>query len=289
MAFTILLASVTIVARSRSRTFCTLSGVGWGNPLNMRLLLISDIHANLEALETCLSVAPAHDRVVNLGDVVGYNASPNEVCERVIAMGAPVVRGNHDRACSGMTDVKDFNPVAAISAYWTRNSLKPEHLEWLRALPQGPLRSHDFPGMEFVHGSPSDEDEYLLNTSSADDNLELPEHAPLIFFGHTHIQGGFIDEQGESRPFRPIYDSLEGAVQYTLWLTPGERYLINPGSVGQPRDNDWRSAFALYEHNGGPLASVTFYRVPYDIEQTQQRILSAQLPERLAARLKIGR
>jgi diadenosine tetraphosphatase ApaH/serine/threonine PP2A family protein phosphatase len=255
----------------------------------MRLLIISDIHANLEALETCLSVAPAHDRVVNLGDVVGYNASPNEVCERVIAMGAPVVRGNHDRACSGMTDVKDFNPVAAISAYWTRTNLKPANLEWLRALPQGPWRSKDFPGMEFVHGSPSDEDEYLLNTSSADDNLELPEHAPLIFFGHTHIQGGFIDEEGESRPFRPIYDSLEGPVEYTMWLTPGERYLINPGSVGQPRDNDWRSAFALYESNGGPLASVTFYRVPYDIEQTQQRILSAQLPERLAARLRMGR
>jgi diadenosine tetraphosphatase ApaH/serine/threonine PP2A family protein phosphatase len=255
----------------------------------MRLLLISDIHANLEALETCLSVAPAHDRVVNLGDVVGYNASPNEVCERVIAMGAPVVRGNHDRACSGMTDVKDFNPVAAISAYWTRNTLKPGYLEWLRALPQGPLRSNDFPGMEFVHGSPSDEDEYLLNTASADDNLELPEHAPLIFFGHTHIQGGFIDEEGESRPFRPLYDSVEGPVEFKMWLTPGERYLINPGSVGQPRDNDWRSAFALYEHNGGPLASVTFYRVPYDIEQTQQRILSAQLPDRLAARLKLGR
>jgi diadenosine tetraphosphatase ApaH/serine/threonine PP2A family protein phosphatase len=82
---------------------------------------------------------------------------------------------------------------------------------------------------------------------------------------------------------------VEGAVQYTMWLTPGERYLINPGSVGQPRDNDWRSAFALYECNAGPLSSVTFYRVPYDIEQAQQRILSAQLPERLAARLKIGR
>src|ERR1035438_5657560 len=120
MAFTILLASVTIVGRSCSRAFCTMSGGSERNPLNMRLLIISDIHANLEALETCLSVAPAHDRVVNLGDVVGYNASPNEVCERVIAMGAPVVRGNHDRACSGMTEVKDFNPVAAISACWTR-------------------------------------------------------------------------------------------------------------------------------------------------------------------------
>ena len=255
----------------------------------MRLLLLSDIHANLEALETCLAAAPAHDRVVNLGDVVGYNASPNEVCERVIAMDAPIVRGNHDRACSGLSDLKEFNPVAAISAHWTMQSLKPEHLAWLRALPQGPMRRDDLPGMEFVHGSPLDEDEYLLNTAAADDNLELPGHAPLIFFGHTHIQGGFIDEDGESRPFRPLYESMEGPVQHQMWLTPGVRYLINPGSVGQPRDNDWRSAFAVYESNGGPLTSVTFYRVPYPIEKAQQRILSSQLPERLAARLKLGR
>jgi predicted phosphodiesterase len=266
-----------------------MSGSGVGNSVSMRLLLISDIHANLEALEACMAAAPAYDRIVNLGDVVGYNASPNEVCERVIAMGAPVVRGNHDRACAGLTDVKEFNPVAAISAYWTRTALRPDYLEWLRELPQGPLRSNEFSGIEFVHGSPLDEDEYLLNTAAADDNLELPGHAPLIFFGHTHIQGGFVDEGGESRPFRPMYDSVEGPVTSTIWLTPGERYLINPGSVGQPRDNDWRSAFALYESNGGPLASVTFYRIPYDIEQAQQRILSAQLPERLAARLKLGR
>jgi len=255
----------------------------------MRLLLLSDIHANLEALEACLAIAPACDRVVNLGDVVGYNASANEVCERVIAMKAPIVRGNHDRACAGLTDLKEFNPAAAISAYWTRNTLKPDYLEWLRELPKGPLRPHDLPGMEFVHGAPVDEDEYLLNTATADDNLELPGHAPLIFFGHTHIQGGFIDEDGESRPFRPPYESMKGQVQSTMWLTPGERYLINPGSVGQPRDSDWRAAFAVFEHDGGPLASVTFYRVPYDVRKAQERILSAQLPERLAARLQLGR
>ena len=182
-------------------------------------------------------------------------------------MNAPMVRGNHDRACAGLSDLKEFNPVAALSAYWTKNTLNPEYLEWLRALPQGPLRRDDLPGMEFVHGSPLDEDEYLLNTASADDNLELPGHAPLIFFGHTHIQGGFVDEDGESRPFRPDLrqPGWTGTV-HECGLTPGERYLINPGSVGQPRDNDWRAAFAVFEHNGGPLASVTFYRVPYDIQ-----------------------
>jgi predicted phosphodiesterase len=255
----------------------------------MRLLLISDIHANLEALEACMAAAPAYDRIVNMGDVVGYNASPNEVCDRVIAMGAPVVRGNHDRACAGLSDLKEFNPVAAISAYWTKNMLTPENLEFIRALPQGPLRVDGLSGMEFVHGAPLDEDEYLLNTAAADDNFDLPGHARLIFFGHTHIQGGFVDEDGESRPFRPEYESLAGSVQYKMWLTPGVRYLINPGSVGQPRDSDWRSAFALYESNGGALSSVTFYRIPYDLQSAQQRILAAQLPDRLAARLGMGR
>lgn len=255
----------------------------------MRLLLLSDIHANLEAFEACRAAAPAYDRVVNLGDVVGYNASPNEICERVIAMNAPIVRGNHDRACAGLSDLKEFNPVAALSAYWTKSILAPEYLAWLSALPQGPLRTDDLPGMEFVHGAPLDEDEYLLNAAAADDNIDLPGHAPLIFFGHTHIQGGFIDEDGQSRQFRPEYATLAGPVEDKMWLTPGVRYLINPGSVGQPRDGDWRAAFALYENNGGSLSSVTFYRVPYDVKQAQQRILAAQLPDRLAARLQLGR
>src|SRR5208283_3710318 len=181
MAFTILLASVTIVGRSCSRAFRALSRGSGRNSLSMRLLLLSDIHANLEALEACLAAAPAYDRIVNLGDVVGYNASPNEVCEQVIAMGAPVVRGNHDRACAGLSDLKEFNPVAAISAYWTKNTLKPKYLEWLKALPQGPIRVDGLPGIEFVHGAPLDEDEYLLNTAAADDNFGLPGHAPLIF------------------------------------------------------------------------------------------------------------
>src|SRR3974390_3691322 len=111
----------------------------------MRLLLISDIHANLEAFEACMAAAPAYDRVVNLGDVVGYNASPNEICERVIAMNAPIVRGNHDRACAGLSDLKEFNPVAALSAYWKTRTLTPAHLAWLKALPKGPLSVDDLP------------------------------------------------------------------------------------------------------------------------------------------------
>ncbi len=255
----------------------------------MRLLLLSDIHSNLEAMEACLAAAPAYDMVVNLGDVVGYNASPNEVCERVRTMGGPVVRGNHDRACTGLTDLSEFNLVAAMSARWTQTSLEQEHLNWLRNLPQGPMRVDELAGMEFVHGSPRDEDEYLLNASTANANFRVPGHPDIMMFGHTHLQGGFVYQEGRTLPLAPGYGTMEGAVQSTMTLTPGERYLINPGSVGQPRDGDWRAAFALYEDDGKSPVQVTFYRVPYNVKQTQDKIFAASLPERLALRLATGR
>ena len=255
----------------------------------MRLLLLSDIHSNIEALEACLAAAPAHDMAVNLGDIVGYNASPNEVCTLVREMKCPVVRGNHDRACSGLSSLTEFNLVAAMSARWTQTALEHDHMEWLRALPRGPLRKSDLPGLEFVHGSPRDEDEYLLNNATASVDFKLPGHPDKIFFGHTHLQGGFVYHGDKTLPFVPEYESSEGAVRYQVALGPGERYLINPGSVGQPRDNDWRAAFAVYETNGDTPDSLTFYRVPYDVERAQSRILAANLPERLATRLKLGR
>jgi len=254
----------------------------------MRLLLLSDIHANLEALEACLDVVPGYDEVVNLGDVVGYNASPNQVCERVRAMGGAVVRGNHDRACSGLSNLSEFNLVAAMSARWTQDELEDEHIDWLRNLPPGPLRNQAWPGLEFVHGSPRDEDEYVLSPSTAAVDFREPGHDAVIFFGHTHLQGGFVFKDGKTQLIALKY-AAEGVVQYKLTLAAGERYLINPGSVGQPRDNDWRAGFALYEHNGEGEASVTFYRAPYDVQQAQARVLAANLPERLAARLALGR
>ena len=106
----------------------------------MRILLLSDIHSNLEALEACLAAAPEHDTVVNLGDVVGYGASPNEVIDRCRGIGKIFVRGNHDKAVSGLMDLHDFNPIAGLSALWSREQLTPEHMEWLKTLPQGPIR-----------------------------------------------------------------------------------------------------------------------------------------------------
>jgi len=255
----------------------------------MRLLIISDIHANLEALDACLEAAPEYDKVINLGDVVGYNASPNEVCARVRAIGGALVRGNHDRACAGLSDLSEFNLVAAMSARWTQTMLDEENTNWLRDLPQGPLCQEELPGLEFVHGSPRDEDEYVLTAPTAALDFNLAGHRDVIFFGHTHLQGGFVYLGGHAQAFAPRYDNNDGFVQWKMLLNPGERYLINPGSVGQPRDNDWRAAFALYENDGDGAPRVTFYRVPYDVRQTQAKVLAANLPERLAMRLALGR
>lgn len=189
----------------------------------MRLLILSDVHANLEALEACLAVAPEYDSVANLGDVVGYNASPNEVCELIRAMDCPVVRGNHDRACSGLSNLSEFNLVAAMSARWTHLTLRPEHHDWLRNLPEGPLRREEFPGVEFVHGSPRHEDEYVLNVPTASLDFHLPGHADVIFFGHTHVQGGFTFniQEGKTRSFAPKYPNADQVVKAELVLEPG--------------------------------------------------------------------
>lgn len=251
----------------------------------MRILLISDIHANLEALEACLEAAPAHDRVVNLGDVVGYGASPNEVSERARQLGEVFVRGNHDKACSGITSMEGFNPIAGLAVMWTRTMLRQQNLQWLRALPAGPLPLEDAPEAQIAHGSPQDEERYLQLLPDAVDSLRQTE-APVTFIGHTHIQGGFLLNGKDAAVLRPQYRARDRAEHYEYPLQANARYLINPGSVGQPRDGDWRAAFAVYETES---RLVSYWRVPYDVEKAQQRILKADLPQRLATRLSEGR
>jgi predicted phosphodiesterase len=251
----------------------------------VRILLLSDIHANLEALEACLEQAPEHDLVVNLGDVVGYGASPNEVVERSRKLGKIIVRGNHDKACSGISNMEDFNPIAAMAVIWTRTVLRKENLEWLRALPQGPAPLDGVDGVRFVHGSPHDEDEYLILVPEALRALAEAE-IPLTFFGHTHVQGGFFAGTDDAAAIHPVYNSHGASEKFVFKLRKGMRFLINPGSVGQPRDGDWRAAFALFDTEA---YSVTYYRVKYDVAAAQQRIIAAALPERLATRLAQGR
>lgn len=251
----------------------------------MRILIVSDIHANLEALEACLAAAPAYDRVFNLGDIVGYGANPNEVTERSRELGTVFVRGNHDKACSGVTSLDDFNPIAGLAVLWTRKRLKPENLSFLHDLPAGPASPVD--GVLCVHGSPQDEDEYLLMRSQAYSALRQT-MTPMTFFGHTHVQCGFWinEETDEQVAMQPKYKSPNGHQELTLELSDAAKYMINPGSVGQPRDGDPRAAFAIYDTE---LRTLTFHRVPYDIATAQEKIFAAGLPERLAIRLEEGR
>ncbi|MGC2162557.1 MAG: metallophosphoesterase family protein [Silvibacterium sp.] len=253
----------------------------------MRVLILSDIHSNLEALNAVLAAAPAYDAVWNLGDVVGYGANPNEVIDRVRALGSVFVRGNHDKACGGAAGLEDFNPIAGRAARWTRFVLSAEHTDWLRQMAAGPIMP-DGPEVSCVHGSPLDEDEYVLTVRDAWLPLTRAE-TRINFFGHTHMQGGFATNGEEWFRITPQYRT-RGADEFELPLREHGRYLINPGSVGQPRDGDWRAAFAVYETDPDTGARrVMFHRVPYDVKHAQQRIVAAGLPDRLASRLREGR
>ena len=251
----------------------------------MRILLLSDIHANLEALDACLAAAPPHDVVVNLGDIVGYGASPNEVADRSRQLGKTFVRGNHDKAATGLMDIEDFNPMAAAAALWTRRELTPENLAWLKALPHGPVSVPDIPEVQLVHGSPNDEDEYVVSLGDALAPL-ITLTSPLTFFGHTHLQGGFFANGSGADGFRPEYRTVGQAESVQMQLKPSARYMINPGSVGQPRDGDWRAAFGLFDSDA---QVIHFHRVPYNLKAAQDRIFEAKLPPRLATRLAAGR
>lgn len=252
----------------------------------MRLLILSDIHANLEGLAACLEAAGSWDQLANLGDTVGYGADPNAVIERVRDCGGLRVRGNHDRGAVESQEPEDFNPIAAQALRWTRNYLAPKNLDWLRTLSPGPVYEPALANTEFVHGSPAGEDEYILNLYAARDALQRSP-SNIIFFGHTHVQGVVERRPEEVHYIQPTYAHKHGvAERCDVALERGGRYLINPGSVGQPRDGDWRAAFAIYD-SGAKLVSL--WRVPYDVALAQQKILAAGLPDRLATRLREGR
>ena len=249
--------------------------------LGMRTLVLSDLHANLSALDAALEAAKAHwDSCVCLGDIVGYGPDPNEVTARLRELGAETIRGNHDKAAAGLMDTSDFNPVAKAAVDWTRGQLIPENLAWLTDLRQGPLEAA---GVVLVHGAFQDEDEYVFTPEQALDGL-LDSTAAVTFFGHTHHQGGFSYQNSnlEVLQIRPRATESFAALQ----IDPSRRYLLNPGSIGQPRDGDPRAAFAIADLEHGV---VEFWRVHYDIPAVQQRMRHAHLPEPLVHRLMVGR
>ena len=248
----------------------------------MRYLILSDIHSNLEALEKALNLAEGkYDEVLCLGDLVGYGPDPNAVISRIQPLAGVIVRGNHDKACCGLTDAEDFNFLARAATEWTRSELTPEHSDFLRSLPNGPIRVG---GFELVHGSPFDEDEYIFDSLGAVQAFQSA-GTSLVFFGHSHHQGGFLlttDKRLQSIALPAIKDDEPAGIS----VHDGVRFLVNPGSIGQPRDGDPRAAFAILDID---QTRVDFYRTPYDLAQTQQKMRAAGLPEPLIARLEIGR
>jgi predicted phosphodiesterase len=248
----------------------------------MRYLVLSDIHSNLEALEAVLraSAAQRYDAVLVLGDLVGYGADPNAVVERVRGLKpAAIVRGNHDKVAAGLDNAEDFNPMAKSAAHWTRDSLTPQALDYLRNLPVGPQVVDAT--IEISHGSPLDEDLYVVADSDAALSIAAS-RTQVCLFGHTHVAvSARMDGHGRLAIAAP-----QGHPEYHTAIDGDAKYLINPGSVGQPRDGDSRAAYAIADLD---RKLVTLYRVAYPIEAAQKKILDAGLPPMLAYRLGMGR
>lgn len=242
----------------------------------MRYLILSDLHSNWEALQAVVAdTAGSYDKALCCGDVVGYGADPNPVSDWVRNSCGLVVRGNHDKACSGQAGLASFSSLARRAAVWTLNDLTPENLAFLRGLPRGPLAEDQF---QVLHGSPLDEDQYLMTAGAAGRALGAMQ-GRLGFFGHTHLQGGFVSNGSGVETIPPASGSQE------MKIDPAFFYLINPGSVGQPRDGSPKAAYVVYDSEEG---LVTYRRVSYDVRRAQTKIRDAQLPWELADRLSVG-
>lgn len=242
----------------------------------MKVLVLSDVHANLVALEAVLADAGEYDAVWNLGDTVGYGPRPRECLDKMVDLFAnPVLVGNHDLACIGEVDINEFNPVAQLAARWTALQLGMDHRAYLNALPAVTIAGL----YTLAHGSPrSPVWEYVTSAQVATENFEFFD-TDACFIGHTHIAMCALLREGEEvAEIAP----LEAGQQ--LDLLAG-RYLINPGSVGQPRDRDPRAAYAILDTD---IGSVTAKRVEYDIATTQRQMAMVNLPEVLITRLAHG-
>ena len=237
----------------------------------MKIAVISDIHANAEALDRVLLELEQRnvENTICLGDIVGYNADPNPCSDRVKQAGIPSLLGNHDAVACGLEEPWGFNVVALTAALWTRSQLTEENKAFLRELPDQQVMNSSFVA---VHGAPSDRDTYLFSMEDLRPEFDyLREYeVPLCFFGHTHCQEG-PQVPGEDGHFR---------------LEEGKLFFVNPGSVGQPRDGDARAAFAIYDTD---LRDVELIRVEYDKKTTAEKISQAGLPMFLAERLMMGR
>jgi diadenosine tetraphosphatase ApaH/serine/threonine PP2A family protein phosphatase len=217
-----------------------------------------------------------YDSILCLGDIVGYGADPNELTAWVRENAHLAIRGNHDRACATLEGLRWFNPLAEAATLWTHEVLTDSNREWLASLPPGPLEIEQF---QLVHGSPVHEDEYIVSEFEAIEAFRFAE-APLTFFGHTHVQGGWQQSRLRAVKWDPF------VLLRPITLSDEAAYLVNPGSVGQPRDGNPRAGFALFDSG---TRTLELLRVPYDVAAAQTKIAEAGLPIPLAERLMFGR
>ena len=240
----------------------------------MRIAVLSDIHGNLPALDAVLAALAPFDAVWQLGDVVGYGPEPDEVVGRLGEIGATGIRGNHDAAAVGELDTSTFNTDARTAVLWTGGRISTATRSWLRALPE----TSSPKGFTLAHGSLRDPTwEYVLTTPAARASFAILATAHA-FIGHTHVPLVFREDDGRVEILAPSDGS-----QLQL---DGRRTLLNPGSVGQPRDSDPRASAVLLDTRAG---TVEWRRVPYDVAMTQARMRTVGLPRRLVERLEYGR
>lgn len=240
----------------------------------MKFAIFSDVHANLEALAAVLADATERGctHYVCLGDVVGYNANPQECLEIVRALDCPVVKGNHDEQASEETSSRDFNPLAESAIKWTREHLTDEDKTWLREL-RLQRRVGDFTIVHATLDTPS-EWGYVFKDLDAVASFTY-QLTTVCFFGHTHVQGAFIRD-----------DTVQRTNAANIRVEPTKKYFVNTGSVGQPRDGNWQAAYAIYHMEEERIEQ---RRLRYDIALAQKKIIDAGLPRMLADRLALGR
>jgi diadenosine tetraphosphatase ApaH/serine/threonine PP2A family protein phosphatase len=252
----------------------TRSASAWAEA-SLRYAIVSDVHANIEALEAAFALTRDDDAVLCLGDIVGYGPNPNECVDRIKRRALATVLGNHDVAAIDNFGLQYFNPAARDAMRWTQRVISPESVAWLNEL------GYEFrmPDFLLVHGAPVNYFEYILDKSGAARAFASTD-APLVFVGHTHIAEYYALEPGGTITHKHLQKGGE------LKLEDGTRYIVNVGSVGQPRDLNPRASFGIYDADA---RTVTIVRFDYAIAAVQEKIVSAHLPDALARRLLVGR
>lgn len=244
----------------------------------MKYLIFSDIHGNQEAFDTFLDskLTKKIDKMVFLGDLVGYGPNPNEVVQRFSQLkNIYGIRGNHDKVVAELESAALFNPVASESAKWAQKKMSKVNKEYLKNMPQGPLVLDNF--ITICHGSPFDEDYYIFSKFEAMEAIRFI-NTSIAFFGHTHFPVMYIYRNTR-------LDIVELKENRRIKLDKNTKYLINPGSIGQPRDRCNKSSFMIFDSD---KMIISFNRIKYDFKKTQKKIYDAKLPEILGERLETG-